>query len=159
ANATPGKFDLVSTGTFEATTFTVPSGSVTINGGTNQDTVSVALGSANFSAALTIKGGGATTPQEIDVGSGATTTVASLSVAAAAIKLNGAVPSTGNQSYTGPVTLVASPTTLTAGSVSFSSTVNGNGNSLTVAATAAPSTGNAAFGGNVSNVADLTVAG
>jgi autotransporter-associated beta strand protein len=159
ANATPGKFDLVSTGTFEATTFTVPSGSVTINGGTNQDTVSVALGSANFSAALTIKGEGATTPQEVDVGSGATTTVASLSVTAAATKINGAVTSTGNQSYTGPVTLVASPTTLTAGTVSFSSTLNGNGNSLTVAATAAPSTGNAAFGGNVNNVADLTVAG
>src|SRR5262249_3670391 len=139
--------------TFETTKFTNPTGLLTVNRGNAADTLTVnAL--PDYTNSLTVGSVGsefstATIAAALNLSGGA------LSVTANSILLNGGtVTTSGNQTYTGPVTLGAH-TTLNAGSgnVGFSSTVTGAFN------LAVNSTGTTTLGGAVSIAALSTNAG
>ena len=135
----------------EVTTFTNPTGTLTINAGdVNDDTIIINSLAASYPANVVIDG---------ELGSNDTITVntalsgnGNLTLTAETINLNGGtVTTTGNQTYNNPVTLGAN-TTLNAGAgnISFVSTVTGAAFTLD-----ANSTGTTTFGGAV-NVASLT---
>jgi hypothetical protein len=106
--------------------FANPTGSLTINGGAEEDTITVApdfdsgTGAGQFHAALAIDGQGGTDTITVDPALSA----AGVTLTAEAIHLDGgSVTTTGTQTYTGPVTLGAD-TTLTGTAVSFAGTVD-----------------------------------
>ena len=123
---------LVSTNaTFETTTFTVPTGSLTVNGGGGTDTIVTSANFAgDFNATLTINGTAATdivTLNGLTLGTAGNT--GNLSVLAHNINLNGDINTTagttGNVSFNGAVALAANETFNAKGDVSFSQTLNG----------------------------------
>jgi mucin-19 len=133
----------------EVVTFANPTASLTVNAGSGDDTVDVTGLDANFGASLNINGdAGADTIILVN----ALPTLASLSVDAEAININnGAVTTTGSQTYTGPTTLGADAV-LTGSLVTFNSTFAGGSKSLTI-------TGNAEFDAAVSGLSSLNVSG
>ena len=110
--------------TFETTTFTVPTGSLTVNGGGGTDTIVTSANFAgDFNATLTINGTAATdivTLNGLTLGTAGNT--GNLSVLAHNINLNGDINTTagtaGNVSFNGAVALaaVANPGATFAGS-------------------------------------------
>ncbi|HEX3658963.1 MAG TPA: hypothetical protein VHV55_24430 [Pirellulales bacterium] len=144
--ATPGAYDnlIDLTGVSAATGFTSLA-TVAINTGGSYSSDQVNLGLLNASGLVSVTGAGSdavTMPSGLAAGS--------LSITATAISVN-SVTTTGNQTYSGPVTL-AGDSTLSAGSgnITFSSTLDGAAN-LTV-----DSAGVTTFGGTVGGITALS---
>jgi hypothetical protein len=147
---------------FETTTFLNPTSSLTVNGGTGNDTITVssAVGSAfdngpaagQFNASLVLDGllgdDVATINQALDL-------AGSVTVAAETINLASNVTTTGAQTYTGAITLLAS-IALTAGNdLNLQGAVTGGGFDLTLDASNVA--GSDISGTSVSGVGTLTI--
>jgi hypothetical protein len=148
-----GMSQLASTNaSFEMTTFTDPTNSLTINGsgGGNGTITTSADFSGDFTAGLAVSGAtDAVTLNALSL----TTGTGALSVTVSTIAINGGTVKTGDgQSYTGAVTLGAGTTLTAGGTATFGSTVAGGGNSLAIS-------GNAIFDGAVSGLSTLSVSG
>ena len=163
-----GKSQLASTnGTFEVTTFANPARSLTINGGTGNDAITVDAGFATgggggrFQAALTITGGGGTDTATLNapLSLGSSSSSGEVFVSASTIALNNSIDTSGNATsgpavpgnvtFTGSAVLQTSVSITTHsaaadGSVTFQNSLTGTtsgGQGLTV---------NAGAGGDVS---------
>ncbi len=114
-------------GTFETMVFTVPTNSLTVNGGGGTDTITAAADlSVDFNVGLTINGSPATDTVTLNTlslpnGSGG------LAVTARTINLNGAIATSGAQIYDDAVTLGADTTLVSTGggNITFGSTIDG----------------------------------
>src|SRR5438876_684970 len=122
--------------TFETTTFTVPTSSLTVNGGGGTDTIVTSANfSGDFNATLTINGTAATdivTLNTLTLGNAGANS-GNLTVTGHNINLNGNISTTagttGNVNFNNPVALLANVTiSSTTGDVSFNQTVDGGFN-------------------------------
>ena len=143
-----GGLNMIDSTLGESVTFTSPTTSLIVNGGTGNDTINLTSLNASFAAALTINGDAGTNSVSIAAG---LPTFASITVNAEAITAN-TLTTTGAQLYNGPVTLGANTTlTTTNSNVGFTSTVNG-ASSLAIST----GSGSITFSGVVGSTTALT---
>ena len=120
-----GTSELASTNaTFETTTFSDPTNSLTVNAGGGTDAITTAAGfSGDFTAGLTINGTAATDTVTLNA-LNLTTGAGTLSVTAKTINLNDNVTTSNDQDYQGVVTLSNDVTLTGTTAVTFESTVD-----------------------------------
>jgi len=135
-----GMSQLASSGTFETTNFTNPTGSLTINLGSMGDHLGICCGfdsgagAGQFSASIIVNGGAGndtvSVAQDLAIAGSLTLSGETVNIAAAAITTG------GSQTYNGPISAIGPPTTTLAstgsGNVTFNGLYSGLGRNLVV---------------------------